>query len=183
MIIDHHGRHENSVCFGNNRTARRNNCYFRQSAHCYRAQRFSSCAGLLPSNELGSVAVDQHLFYFRCRNQGLVCFIRWFLTSIHLICICRHHRHWITCELQLRRRNITTAERIFTLLVESGIIYCLSGVRIHSNDFDYSEYLVILDDGPDCHSDSTSLWHSRRRVYSGQHSVRGMFSLILVQAG
>ncbi|KAK0230369.1 hypothetical protein IW262DRAFT_1453287 [Armillaria fumosa] len=33
-------------------------------------------------------------------------------------------------ELQLRRRKITTAERIFTLLVESGIIYCFSGLTV-----------------------------------------------------
>ncbi|KAK0491421.1 hypothetical protein IW261DRAFT_1437574 [Armillaria novae-zelandiae] len=41
-----------------------------------------------------------------------------------------HHRHWVTSELQLRRRKITTAERVFTLLVESGIIYCFSGLTV-----------------------------------------------------
>ncbi|SJL02427.1 uncharacterized protein ARMOST_05754 [Armillaria ostoyae] len=40
------------------------------------------------------------------------------------------HRHWVTSELQLKRNNITTAGRIFTLLVESGIIYCLSGAMV-----------------------------------------------------
>ncbi|KAK0444380.1 hypothetical protein EV421DRAFT_2018673, partial [Armillaria borealis] len=41
-----------------------------------------------------------------------------------------HHRHWVTSELLLKRKNITTAERIFALLVESGIIYCLSGAMV-----------------------------------------------------
>ncbi|PBL02978.1 hypothetical protein ARMGADRAFT_955675 [Armillaria gallica] len=41
-----------------------------------------------------------------------------------------HHRHWVTSELQLKRKNITTAERVFALLVESGIIYCLSGLVV-----------------------------------------------------
>ncbi|KAK0499654.1 hypothetical protein EDD18DRAFT_1329813 [Armillaria luteobubalina] len=41
-----------------------------------------------------------------------------------------HHRHWIISELQLKRRKITTAEQIFTLLVESGIIYCFSGLTV-----------------------------------------------------
>ncbi|PBL02983.1 hypothetical protein ARMGADRAFT_1058229 [Armillaria gallica] len=41
-----------------------------------------------------------------------------------------HHRHWVTSELQLKRKNITTAERILALLVESGIIYCLSGAMV-----------------------------------------------------
>ncbi|PBK66931.1 hypothetical protein ARMSODRAFT_959602 [Armillaria solidipes] len=41
-----------------------------------------------------------------------------------------HHRHWVTSELQLKRKNITAAERIFALLVESGIIYCLSGAMV-----------------------------------------------------
>ncbi|KAK0190541.1 hypothetical protein F5146DRAFT_1044688 [Armillaria mellea] len=38
------------------------------------------------------------------------------------------HRRWITSELPLKRKNITTTERIFALLVESGIIYSLSGL-------------------------------------------------------
>ncbi|KAK0230367.1 hypothetical protein IW262DRAFT_397172 [Armillaria fumosa] len=41
-----------------------------------------------------------------------------------------HNRHWITSELPLKRKNITTSERIFALLVESGIIYCLSGLVV-----------------------------------------------------
>ncbi|SJL02425.1 uncharacterized protein ARMOST_05752 [Armillaria ostoyae] len=41
-----------------------------------------------------------------------------------------HHRHWVTSELQLKRKNITTAERILALLVESGIIYCFSGAMV-----------------------------------------------------
>ncbi|KAK0243186.1 hypothetical protein EDD85DRAFT_900395 [Armillaria nabsnona] len=40
------------------------------------------------------------------------------------------YRHWVTSELQLKRKNTTTAERILTLLVESGIVYCLSGLMI-----------------------------------------------------
>ncbi|KAK0491422.1 hypothetical protein IW261DRAFT_1413728 [Armillaria novae-zelandiae] len=40
------------------------------------------------------------------------------------------HRHWVTSELQVKRKNITTAERVFALLVESGIIYCLSGLMV-----------------------------------------------------
>ncbi|KAK0465917.1 uncharacterized protein EV420DRAFT_1508783 [Desarmillaria tabescens] len=38
------------------------------------------------------------------------------------------HKHCLMSELQVKRRKITVAERIFTLLVESGIIYCLSGI-------------------------------------------------------
>ncbi|PBL02976.1 hypothetical protein ARMGADRAFT_1159441 [Armillaria gallica] len=40
------------------------------------------------------------------------------------------HRHWVISELQLKGKNITTAQRVFTLLVESGIIYCLSGLIV-----------------------------------------------------
>ncbi|KAK0465886.1 uncharacterized protein EV420DRAFT_799027 [Desarmillaria tabescens] len=38
------------------------------------------------------------------------------------------HRHWVTSELQMRRTKITLAGRVLTLFVESGIIYCLSGI-------------------------------------------------------
>ncbi|KAK0209242.1 hypothetical protein DFS33DRAFT_519543 [Desarmillaria ectypa] len=41
-----------------------------------------------------------------------------------------HHRQWVTSELQMRRRKMTVAERVFTLLVESGIIYCLCGITV-----------------------------------------------------
>ncbi|KAK0499653.1 hypothetical protein EDD18DRAFT_1349847 [Armillaria luteobubalina] len=40
------------------------------------------------------------------------------------------HRHWVKSELQAKGKNITTAERVFALLVESGIIYCLSGLMV-----------------------------------------------------
>ncbi|KAG7447535.1 uncharacterized protein BT62DRAFT_1074923, partial [Guyanagaster necrorhizus] len=75
--------------------------------------KLSSWTELLPSNEFGPVIAEQ----------------RFFSTSIVGIKALRH-RHWVTSRLQLRRRNTTTAERLLTLLVESGIIYCLSGITV-----------------------------------------------------
>ncbi|KAK0444378.1 hypothetical protein EV421DRAFT_1800763, partial [Armillaria borealis] len=73
--------------------------------------------------------IDRALDSFQVANLVLSLLTNIFSTSIIGI-KAWYHRHWVTSELQLKRKNITTAERIFALLVESGIIYCLSGLVV-----------------------------------------------------
>ncbi|KAK0461718.1 uncharacterized protein EV420DRAFT_1526815 [Desarmillaria tabescens] len=87
------------------------------------------------------ISVSQHIviahrglaraidYYCQVTNLVLSLLTNIFSTSIVGI-KAWHHRHWVTSELQMRRRNITVAERVLTLLVESGIIYCLSGITV-----------------------------------------------------
>ncbi|PBK66936.1 hypothetical protein ARMSODRAFT_938665 [Armillaria solidipes] len=73
--------------------------------------------------------ISRALDYFQVANLVLSLLTNIFSTSIVGI-KAWHHRHWVTSELQLRRRNTTTAERILALLVESGIIYCFSAITV-----------------------------------------------------
>ncbi|KAK0189543.1 hypothetical protein F5146DRAFT_629836 [Armillaria mellea] len=69
------------------------------------------------------------LDYYQVANVVLSLLTNVFSTSIVGI-KARRHRHWVSSELQMKQRNITVAERVFTLLAESGIIYCLAGIML-----------------------------------------------------
>ncbi|KAK0491423.1 hypothetical protein IW261DRAFT_1602125 [Armillaria novae-zelandiae] len=73
--------------------------------------------------------IDRGLDCLQVANLVLSLLTNIFSTSIIGIKAWRN-RHWVTSELPLKRKNITTSERIFALLVESGIIYCLSGLVV-----------------------------------------------------
>ncbi|PBL02981.1 hypothetical protein ARMGADRAFT_1024102 [Armillaria gallica] len=75
--------------------------------------------------------IDRALDGLQVANLVLSLLTNIFSTSIIGIKAWRH-RHWVTSELQLKRKNITTAERVLGLLAESGIIYCLSGLMLSS---------------------------------------------------
>ncbi|KAK0476166.1 hypothetical protein IW261DRAFT_1492322 [Armillaria novae-zelandiae] len=65
------------------------------------------------------------LDYLQVSNVVLSLLTNIFSTSIVAI-KARRHRHWVTSALRMKGRNMTVAERIFILLAESGLIYCLS---------------------------------------------------------
>ncbi|KAK0190543.1 hypothetical protein F5146DRAFT_558095 [Armillaria mellea] len=109
--------------------------------------------------DIARIGLAHVLDYCQVTNLVLSLLTNVFSTSIVGI-KAWHHRNWVTCELQLRRRKITTAR-----------------TSLHSPRRVRHHLLFFWTNSPGCHSDSTSLWHSRRTcilrsTFSSRGSIR-----------
>lgn len=89
-----------------------------------------------------------------------------------LVTLDRRYRRYIREELNMAAKGRSKAEKVLILFIESGLLYCLSGVSC-INICLMKGYIRQLDCRPSSQPDKTTKWDAWRHLQPCQCSNRG----------
>ena len=97
--------------------------------------------------------------------------------SIVHVLTSRRHRMVISEGLRKARNGSTRAEKILVILIESGVLYCLSGVRLGSSSLAVRCAYAPLGDSSCLNLDRDPWRNPWRRLHPNQHPACSMYPL------